>query len=328
MSFHDVKFDAMGCEVRLLVGEPAKPGLPAPASAAESARRFIRDFDARLSRFSDDSELSLLNRDPAETVPASPLLCDLVRAALWAAERTDGLVDPTLVRALEAVGYARSRAGVPAAPLAEALEAAPPRRPARPDPARRWRQIAVDESHGTVSRPPGLAIDSGGVGKGLAADLLAERLAGYSRFVVDCGGDLRVGGVDAAYDPLDVHVEHPISGERSFVLRLGAAGIATSGLNVRLWRRADGSYGHHLLDPATGEPVWSGLVGVTALGATALEAETLAKAALLSGPERGRELLAERGGLIVHESGRVEMIGALRPKPRLAELQLAAGGAR
>ncbi len=323
MSFHDVTFEAMGCEMRLLIGDPAEPGLPAPPSAAESARRFIRDFDARLSRFRDDSELSLLNHDPGRTVPASPLLRDLVRAGIWAAERTDGLVDPTLVRALEATGYARSRAGVPAAPLAEALAAAPPRRPAHASPDRRWASIEIDEANGTITRPPGLAIDSGGVGKGLAADLLAERLRGYTRFVVDCGGDLRVGGTDAGYDPLDIHVEHPISGERSFVLRIGSAGIATSGLNVRLWRRADGTYGHHLLDPATGEPVWTGLVGVTALGTTALEAETLSKAALLSGPDAGREFLEARGGLLVHERGRVEMVGALKPKPRIPALDLA-----
>ncbi len=322
MSFHDVTFDAMGCEMRVLIGEPAKAGLPAPVAAAERARRFIRDFEARLSRFREDSELSLLNADPATTVPASPLLRDLVRAAIWAAERTDGLVDPTLVRALEATGYARSRAGVPAAPLAEALEAAPARRSARPNPRRAWASIEIDEAQGTVTRPPGVAIDSGGVGKGLAADLIAETLQGYSRFVVDCGGDLRVGGTDAAYEPLDVHVEHPQSGERSFVLRIGSAGIATSGLNVRLWRRADGTYGHHLLDPATGEPVWSGLVGVTALGGTALEAETLSKAALLSGPEEGRQFLEARGGLLVHDSGRVEMIGALRPTPRIPKLEM------
>ena len=328
MSFHDVTFEAMGCEMRLLIGDPSEPGLPAAPAAADSARLFIREFDAKLSRFREDSELSLLNADPARTVPASPLMRDLVRAGIWAAERTDGLVDPTLVRALEATGYAHSRAGVPAAPLAEALEAAPARRPARPSPERAWASIEVDEARGTVSRPPGVTIDSGGVGKGLAADLIAERLRGYSRFVVDCGGDLRVGGVDAPHEPLDVHVEHPQSGERSFVLRIGSAGIATSGLNVRLWRRPDGSYGHHLLDPSTGDPVWSGLVGVTALGATALEAETAAKAALLTGPDAGREYLEARGGLLVHESGRVEMVGALKPKPRIPDLQLVGGGTR
>ena len=86
---------------------------------------------------------------------------------------------------------------------------------------------------------------------------------------------------------------------------------------MRIWRGEDGRYAHHLLDPATGEPAWTGLIGATALGDTAVEAETFAKAALLSGPEGGREVLAERGGLMVHDSGRVETVGPLSARPRI-----------
>ncbi|HET7177163.1 MAG TPA: FAD:protein FMN transferase, partial [Solirubrobacterales bacterium] len=194
---------------------------------------------------------------------------------------------------------------------------APPRHPASPDPAARWRGFEVDDEAGTITRPPGLRFDTGGAGKGLAADLVAARLRGYSRFVVDCGGDIRIGGPDALVSPYEVLVEHPLTGERAHVLRLSAGAVATSGLNVRIWRGADGRYAHHLLDPASGEPAWTGLVGVTALGDTAVEAEALSKAALLSGPEGGREVLAERGGLLVHDSGRVEPVGPLSVKPRV-----------
>jgi thiamine biosynthesis lipoprotein len=83
-------------------------------------------------------------------------------------------------------------------------------------------------------------------------------------------------------------------------------------LNVRIWKREDGSFAHHLLDPSTGEPVWSGLIGATAMAPSALEAETLTKIALLSGPMGARRALAEHGGLIVHNDGDVEEIGPLR----------------
>ncbi|MGD9735047.1 MAG: FAD:protein FMN transferase [Solirubrobacterales bacterium] len=325
---HDVSFDAMGSHVRLLIGEPG-PGMdPAPV-AAERARRLIWDFDAALSRFKPDSELCALNEDPREAVPASALLRRAVRAGLEAAERTEGLVDPTLVGEIESAGYVDSRAGIAAASLEEALQLAPPRRSARPHPRRRWRQLVVDDEAGVVRRPPGLRFDTGGTGKGLAADLVAESLRGYSRFVVDCGGDIRIGGADALAHPYDVHVEHPLSGDRTFVLRLGGGGVATSGLNVRIWRDADGRFSHHLIDPASGEPAWTGLIGATALGDTAVEAETLSKAALLSGPEGAREVLAELGGLIVHESRRVERVGplAVRPRIRWPESPAAAGAA-
>lgn len=316
MSEHELLFDAMGSHVRLLIGEPG-PGMPPAASAAEEARRFVFEFDAALSRFKPESELCALNADPRERVPASALLREAVKAGLLAARRSGGLVDPTLVREIESTGYVASRAGVPGAPLGAALTEAPARRPAAPDPAARWRGFEVDDEAGTIGRPPGVRFDTGGTGKGLAADLIAARLRGYSRFVVDCGGDIRIGGAGALVDPYPVYVEHPLSGERAYVLRIGAGGVATSGLNVRIWRGAGGRYVHHLLDPATGEPAWTGLVGATALGDTALEAETLSKAALLAGPAGGREFLAERGGLLVHDSGRVEPVGPLAVAPRI-----------
>jgi thiamine biosynthesis lipoprotein len=316
MTEHDLLFDAMGSHVRLLIGEPG-PGMdPAPA-AAEDARRFVAEFDAALSRFKPESELSTLNVDPRECVPASSLLRRAVRAGLQAAKLSGGLVDPTLVGEIESAGYVASRAGMAGEPLAAALAEAPPRRPAHPHPRQSWRQIQVDDEAGTISRPPGVRFDTGGTGKGLAADMIAERLRGYSRFVVDCGGDIRIGGADALVSPYEVFVEHPLSGERAFVLKLGGGAVATSGLNVRIWRDERGRYAHHLLDPATGEPAWTGLIGATALGDTAVEAETRAKAALLSGPEGGREALAEHGGMLVHDDGRVEAVGPLAVRPRV-----------
>jgi thiamine biosynthesis lipoprotein len=315
MADHDVTFDAMGSHVRLLIGEPGPDQDPAPL-AAERARRLIFDFDLALSRFKPESELCALNADPREAVPASPLLRRAVRAGLEAAERSGGLVDPTLVGEIESAGYVSSRAGVAGASLPEALAQAPPRRSARPDPRRRWREFVVDDEAELIRRPPGLRFDTGGTGKGLAADLVAESLRGYRRFVVDCGGDIRIGGAGALVDPYPVHVEHPLSGDRGLVLRLGSGGVATSGLNVRIWRGEDGSFAHHLIDPAGGDPAWTGLIGATALGDTALEAETLSKAALLSGPEGAREILFGLGGVIVHDDGRVEPVGPLSVRPR------------
>ena len=322
MSEHDLTFDAMGSHVRLLIGEPA-PGMDPAEVATERGRRFIEEFDATLSRFRPESELCRLNADPRERVPASALMRRAVAAGLFAAERSDGLVDPTLVDEIERAGYVASRAGMNGLPLRDALREAPERRPADPRPERAWRGFAVDEEAGEIVRPPGLRFDTGGTGKGLAADMVAASLRGYSRFLVDCGGDIRIGGADAFVHPYEIFVEHPISGARAHVLRLGAGGVATSGINVRIWRDADGHFAHHLLDPASGEPAWTGLVGATALGDTALEAETLSKAALLSGPEGGRRLLAERGGFLIHDSGRVEPVGALAVAPRIRLPELA-----
>jgi FAD:protein FMN transferase len=44
------------------------------------------------------------------------------------------------------------------------------------------------------------------------------------------------------------------------------------------------------------------------VAATALDAEVLAKTALLSGPGRAPALLARRGGVLQHDDGRVEVV--------------------
>ena len=307
----DYTFQAMGSDVRLLIGERLLASAPPPLEAADHERAFVWEFSDRLSRFLPDSDLSALNRNPRASVLAAPLLRAAVRAGLWAAQRSGGLVDPTLVRALERNGYDHSLDGVEPASLQEALAEAPPRRAARPDPAARWQRVTVDDEAGTITRPPGVMIDTGGTGKGLCADAVAIRLKGYTRFVVDCGGDIAVGGVGAQLRPYEIDVEHPLTRRSIGSIKVARGGIATSGLNVRLWRQEDGGYAHHLLDPSNGSPVWSGLIGATALGGSALEAETLTKMALLLGPEGARRVLAKRGGVVVHDSGEVEAIGCV-----------------
>ncbi len=308
----DYTFSAMGSPIRFLIGPPLLSSAPSPLERADREKAFVLDFGARLSRFRADSELSALNRDPRHEVSASPLLRLAVHAGLWAAGRSDGLVDPTLVGALERLGYDHSLDGSEPAPLPEALRGAPARRPARPDPAARWRRVIVDDDRGLIVRPPGVALDTGGSGKGLCADIVARRLSAHTRYAVDCGGDIAVGGVGAQFDPYLIEVEHPLSGESIGTIAVSGGGVATSGLNVRIWRRGDGRFAHHLLDPSSGEPVWSGLVGATALGAGALEAETLSKMALLLGPQGARTVLAQQGGVIFHDDGTAEVIGPVR----------------
>ena len=324
MSELDLSFPCMGCEFRLILGEPMRPGTPSAAESAERARRWLTACDERLSRFRPDSELMLLNDDPAPVVRCRPLLLAAVGAAVRAAELTDGLVDATLLAEIEAAGYRDSLAGAAPLPLRDALPSAPPRHAAGARAGSRWREVRVDRASGTVTRPPGLRIDTGGVVKGMAADIVARTLAGHSRFVVDAAGDLAIGGVETGANPYEVAVEHPLTGEHVHSVRVGAGGIATSGLNSRMWRRSDGTIAHHLLDPASGRPAWTGLLMVTATAASAFEAETLAKWALLSGPDGARRILERQGGLSVHDDGDVELHGPLRARSSVTIRRLAA----
>ena len=310
----DLRFEAMGTRIRVLVGAPTRAAMPPAPDAAAMLRAWIESFDRRLSRFLPESELSRFNAHPGRAFAASPLLLRLVESALEAAAATGGLVDPTLVAEIERAGYGSSRPPTDQPLLAEALLAAPPRRPATPDPRERWRRFSVDPEAGSVSRDPGLGIDSGGIGKGLAADLAFDLLRGYQRYLIDCGGDIRVGGIGAQLDPYEVQVEHPLDGSRRHRVRLGTGAVATSGIDRRIWRSGEG-FSHHILDPATGLSAWTGVISATAIAPSAVVAEALSKAALLSGPAGARRLLAAHGGLFVTDDGSSEIVEAPDPEP-------------
>lgn len=290
----DETFRALGTDVRVIV-----TGHRAPAAVA-AARRRILEYHARLSRFRAGSELSALNADPRPVVPASPLLRSAVRAGLWAAEQSGGLVDPCLLDALEAAGYVNSYAG----PAAATRSPAGRTRPAEPDPDRRWCAIRIDDDAGTIARRPGLRLDLGGSGKGHVADLVAEGLEPFARWVVDCGGDIRVGGAR------EVEIAHPLRREPAARAVVEDGAVATSSVVARAWTTRDGRRAHHLLDPRTGRPVWTGLLSATAFAPTTLAAETVAKVALLRGAGDARRVLARGGGVLVHADGGVEVVEA------------------
>jgi thiamine biosynthesis lipoprotein len=160
----------------------------------------------------------------------------------------------------------------------------------------------------TVTRTPGLRLDSGGCGKGLAADLVAaiwsNLLVPGTGFIVDCGGDMRVGELADPSAEYEIRVDTVPSTAETLAISLRSGGIATSGIGNRIWRTADG-FAHHLIDPGTGRPAWTGVASATALGPTALIAESIAKLALLSGPEGAGEVLALHGGSFVEFDGAV-----------------------
>jgi thiamine biosynthesis lipoprotein len=246
-----------------------------------------------LTRFDPASELCLLNASPARHVRVSPTMAAFVGAAIDAAHRTDGLVDPTLAREIERLGY-RSDLGEPL-DLVSTLELAPARHRAAPHPDRRWLELSIDGL--TVTRPPGVKLDSGGIAKGLFADLAVGLLAGGGSFAVDCAGDVAIGGSDDLARP--VLVDDPFGGGPLHEFEIRQGGVATSGIGRRSWIGPDGLPAHHLLDPSTGRPAYTGVVQSTALAPTATEAEVLAKAALLTGDEHW----LSHGGVLVFDDG-------------------------
>lgn len=272
---------------------------PGSDDAVERATSTIEAIHSTLTRFDPESELCRLNADPKTIVPVSPILSRFLEAVVFAAELSDGLVDATCLDAVERAGYVNSLSSP--AGLQVRTSPAPP----MPLPAGTWRDVVVDPAASTVSRPPGLRFDAGGLGKGMAADMAAECLCHLDSFAVECLGEIRFGGTSVG--PREIQVASPEKDLGTLALaNLTKGAVATSGITRRSWTQDDGRTSHHLVDPRSGEPVRSGVVQATALASTALEAEVRAKQALISGPDRAMGLLPD-GGVIVLENGEVDV---------------------
>lgn len=258
---------------------------------------FVR-WECRFSRFLPDSELSLLNRAAGRPVPVSRLMARVLGVALDAARGTAGLFDPSLGLSIVAAGYDRPFGGL-------AGEGPAPRF----RPGGGWREIDLDPVARTVTVPEGVAIDLGGIAKGLAVDASLRMLDGLGvpTALVEAGGDLAVlNAPPGGAWPVEIR-EAP----GTPVVSLLRGALATSTTARRFWMRG-GRPLHHILEPATGRPSETGLRAVTVAADRCGQAEVAATAAMLLGPRRAAEFLELQGlpGLLVlHDGGCVPVAG-------------------
>jgi thiamine biosynthesis lipoprotein len=133
-----------------------------------------------------------------------------------------------------------------------------------------------------------MCLDAGGIGKGLAADMVvAELIASGARGAsVSIGGDVAVRGAAPQSDGWLIGVADPANlDNEASQLTMADGGVATSGTLRRRWHDLDGGDVHHLLDPATGRPAHlpREIIAVTVIAGTAAWAEVWTKAAVLRG---------------------------------------------
>jgi len=260
----------------------------------------IEQLENRWSRFRTDSEVSALNRQRGHSVPVSADTRLLVNRAIEAWHLTGGSFDPTILGDLLRAGYDRSFEQLCAS--GDVREVFARRRTAQ---ASGCSDILVDDC--TVTLPADLSFDAGGIGKGLAADIVATELmaAGIAGVCVNIGGDLRVVGDSPNGLGWTLAIEHPYSAIPVVLVGLTTGAIATSSVLRRVWSRG-GRARHHLIDPATGEPSESDLALASVITGEAWRAEVLAKACLLRGRVRAFDLLDEStAALVVDHDGLV-----------------------
>ncbi len=290
---HRLKFHAMGCGMEALLDSVSYPDILAEVPA------WFEEWEQALSRFRVDSELSLLNGKAGEAVPVSQIMWDVFQASLDSERLTGGLVTPLILKALLYAGYDRSFENL-SFDTSRFL----------PDFAAdvtSLKDVCADASAQTIGLPQGAHLDFGGVAKGWAAHQAMERLKAAGPALVNAGGDIAISGPKQNGEKWPIGVDDPFDSHADFVetFYLERGGIATSGKDYRRWVR-NGIQKHHIIDPRTGLPAETDILTATVIAPTAMEAEALAKAIMISGSRAGLARLngdTHLAGLLVLENG-------------------------
>jgi thiamine biosynthesis lipoprotein len=239
--------------------------------ASTLVREELAMIDQAASRFRADSEIRLLESVAGRPVPISPLLAELIRASLTAAERSGGDLDPTIGNALCALGYDRDLAELPPDGSMRVVVLRAPN----------WSRVRL--SGQTVTIPAGVRLDLGATAKAYAADRCARLIADRwgAGALVSLGGDIATAGPAPDGDWQVLVRDQP--GEPSCVLSLPAGtALATSSTLHRRWY-TDGRAMHHILDPRTCRPVRPVWRTVSVAARSCLSANTLSTAAVIRG---------------------------------------------
>jgi thiamine biosynthesis lipoprotein len=282
------------------------------SDALTVAEAVLRDeldsIDHACSRFRSDSEIWNLYAD-GRLVEASPLLYEAVSVACAVAERTGGAVDPTVGQAVEALGYDRDFAEVPA--MGASLRA-------KPVPAPGWWLVELDKKTHSVAVPSGVRLDLGATAKALVADKAAARIASVTRsgVLVCVGGDVSVSGPPPEDGwPVGIAVDCAGPVDAGPVVSIGAGGLASSSTAVRAWRRG-GRQLHHIIDPDTGDCASEHWRLVSVAAASCVDANAFSTAAIVWG-ERAIDRLGATGlpARLVRHDGVVLTMGGWAPEP-------------
>jgi thiamine biosynthesis lipoprotein len=303
----------------------------------EGALELLDHLEARWSRFLPDSDVSRLNLAGGTPLRVDPATITLLGAMIDAWHTTERRFDPTTLPSLLAAGYGSSLEDprrVTVLPSGTVRVHGLDHRDSAAD-GPTLDDVEIDGDAGTIRLPIGLAVDAGGIGKGLGADLAVAQMlrAGADGALVSIGGDISTGGrsPDGGWNVLVEHPRHR-HGHDDLVGTIGVSGggVATSSTTSRRWRH-DGIERHHVIDPWTGSPSTTDLSSVTVVARSGWLAEVHATAAMLAGSRQVIDYLDrhELSGLAVTDDDRVLATDDLaglraRPGPELTTVSLGA----
>jgi len=300
-------------------------GLPedSAAVALRAARAEVTRLDSLLSNYRADSDVSRVNEAAGSGawIEIAPATAEALRLSLFYAARTEGAFDPTVGPLVDVWGFYREQGAMPSQSALDSARALVG-----------WDDVEVEWYPGRVRLPrPGMALDFGAIGKGLAVDwaLAAARGAGARSAMVDLGGNIGVSGEAPGGGDWPLGLRHPRNPATVFALIdvPDGSSIATSGDYERYFVHEGVRYAH-IVDPRSGWPV-QGVASVSVLAGSGSESDGLSTSLFVLGVDRGCAFLEGRQGVaavwVRAPSGNDETLRVVVGGPESARIQVAEG---
>lgn len=262
----------------------------------------LEDVNQSMSTYIDDSELNQFNDSVgSDWFDLSTPLGEVLAISQRVAEKSGGAFDITVGPLVDLWGFGPKarRELVPDPRLLQAVLA---------DVGYQGIELTSDASGYQVRKLKPRRVDLSAVAKGYAVDKIATYLErqGFSNFLVEVGGEMRLSGVKPGNQAWNVAIETPDSQARGVykIIPLSGVSIATSG-DYRNYFEVDGMRYSHTIDPANGYPIRHHLASVTVITASCGEADAWATAMMVMGVEKAMKIaeIEHLAVLLIEKSG-------------------------
>ncbi|MFA6717119.1 MAG: FAD:protein FMN transferase [Victivallaceae bacterium] len=248
------------------------------AEAADTVRDVFFEVEKTCNIFDPESELSRLNASAsAQPFKCSPLLWNMFKAARRAYDISGGAFDVSARPLMLLWGFYRKRGDT--LPAQSEI-----------DKARSGiglNKVIFDDKNRTVKfSQPGMSIDMGGIAKGAAVQLAAEKISslGIRNGVIDLGGNMYCFGNPSRSGKYHIiGIRDPLAHNRVCArLAMRDQAVATSG-NYERYVNIKGRHYTHIMNPKTGIPV-EDMLSVTVICKDAGKADFLSTSVFINGP--------------------------------------------
>ncbi|MFW6035281.1 MAG: FAD:protein FMN transferase [Halothermotrichaceae bacterium] len=263
----------------------------------ENAEEVVDKSFARLNEIEDEmsktvksSDIYKINQNPQQFIKVDNDTFTVIKKALEYAELTDGKFDPTIGSLVDLWGIGTEKARVPSEE--EIIKTKK---------LVNYQWVRLDKNEKSVKiLKPGMKLDLGAIAKGYAADEVRNIIQGYNidSAYISLGGNVSVVGNKPDGSNWNVGIQDPRLNKAGAMASIGVKNktIVTSG-NYERYFKENGNIYHHIINPISGYPARSDVIGVTIVTLDSFDADALSTSVFILGLTEGMELIENTEGV-------------------------------